>query len=179
MEMKLRSIPKEMFDETKRLEEIVGVIRKHNLVKNGLTPETLRRIIEDLGPTFIKIGQIMSSRTDILPKEYCEELEKLRAEVNPLPVQVIKKEIISELGKPIDELFRSIDEEPLGSASIAQVHAAILPDGRKVVIKVQRPYVADMMMKDFALLKKAAKMAKISQANQSKDGKNLAGESDS
>ncbi len=169
MEMKLRSIPKEMFDETKRLEEIVGVIRKHNLVKNGLTPETLRHIIEDLGPTFIKIGQIMSSRTDILPKEYCEELEKLRAEVNPLPVQVIKKEIISELGKPIDELFRSIDEEPLGSASIAQVHAAILPDGRKVVIKVQRPYVADMMMKDFALLKKAAKMAKISQANQTLD----------
>ena len=92
MEMKLRSIPKEMFDETKRLEEIAGVIRKHNLVKNGLTPETLRLIIEDLGPTFIKIGQIMSSRTDILPKEYCEELEKLRAEVKPLPVQVFTKQ---------------------------------------------------------------------------------------
>ena len=61
-EMKLRSIPKEMFDETKRLEEILSVIRKHNLVKNGLTPETLRHILEDLGPTFIKIGQIMSSR---------------------------------------------------------------------------------------------------------------------
>ena len=74
-EMKLRSIPKEMFDETKRLEEIAGVIRKHNIVKNGLTPENLRHILEDLGPTFIKIGQIMSSRTDVLPKEYCEELE--------------------------------------------------------------------------------------------------------
>lgn len=166
MEMKLRSIPKEMFDETKRLEEIAGVIRKHNLVKNGITPEGLRHVLEDLGPTFIKIGQIMSSRTDVLPKEYCEELEKLRADVKPLPVETIKKEISTELGRPAEELFLSIDEEPLGSASIAQVHAAVLPDGRKVVIKVQRPYVADMMMKDFSLLLKAARMAKISPVNQ-------------
>jgi ubiquinone biosynthesis protein len=127
-----------MFDETKRLEEIAGVIRKHNLVKNGLTPESLRHVLEDLGPTFIKIGQIMSSRTDVLPREYCEELEKLRADVKPLEIDVIKKEIENELGRPVSELFQSIDEKPLGSASIAQVHAAILPDGQKVVIKVQR-----------------------------------------
>ncbi len=168
-EMKLRSIPMEMFDETKRLEEILGVIRKYNLVKNGLTPETLRHILEDLGPTFIKIGQIMSSRGDVLPKEYCEELELLRAEVKPLEIDVVRKEIENELGKPINELFKSIDEKPLGAASIAQVHAAVLPDGRKVVIKVQRPYVADMMMKDFALLSKAAKMAKITPVNQTID----------
>ncbi len=168
-EMNLRNIPKEMFDETKRLEEILAVIRKHNIVKNGLTPENLRHILEDLGPTFIKIGQIMSSRGDFLPKEYCEELEKLRADVKPLDIEIIKKEIESELGKPIDELFKSIDEKPLGSASIAQVHAAVLPDGRKVVVKVQRPYVADMMMKDFALLTKAARMAKISPVNQTVD----------
>ena len=73
------------------------------------------------------------------------------------------------MGRPVSELFQSIDEKPLGSASIAQVHAAILPDGQKVVIKVQRPYVADMMMKDFALLTKAAKMAKISPVNQTVD----------
>ncbi len=169
LEMKFKSIPKEMFDETKRLEEIAGVIRKHNLVKNGLTPESLRHVLEDLGPTFIKIGQIMSSRTDVLPREYCEELEKLRADVKPLEIDVIKKEIENELGRPVSELFQSIDEKPLGSASIAQVHAAILPDGQKVVIKVQRPYVADMMMKDFALLTKAAKMAKISPVNQTVD----------
>ena len=168
-EMKLRSIPREMFDETKRLEEILSVIRKHNIVKNGLTPENLRHILEDLGPTFIKIGQIMSSRGDFLPKEYCKELELLRADVKPLDIEIIKKEIESELGKPINELFKSIDEKPLGSASIAQVHAAVLPDGRRVVIKVQRPYVADMMMKDFALLTKAAKMAKISPINQTID----------
>ena len=145
-EMKLRSIPKEMFDETKRLEEILTVIRKHNIVKNGLTPENLRHILEDLGPTFIKIGQIMSSRGDFLPKEYCEELELLRADVKPLDIETVRKEIENELGAPIDTLFKSIDEKPLGSASIAQVHAAVLPDGRKVVIKVQRPFVADMMM---------------------------------
>ena len=168
-EMKLKNIPKEMFDETKRLDEIVGVIRKYNLVKNGLTPENLRHILEDLGPTFIKIGQIMSSRTDVLPKEYCEELELLRADVKPLEIDIIKREIENELGRPVEELFLSIDEKPLGSASIAQVHAAVLPDGQKVVIKVQRPYVADMMMKDFALLSKAAKMAKISPVNQTVD----------
>ncbi|MBR6094613.1 MAG: AarF/ABC1/UbiB kinase family protein [Lachnospiraceae bacterium] len=167
--MKFKSIPKEMFDETKRLEEIAGVIRKHNLVRNGLTPENLRQILEDLGPTFIKIGQVMSSRTDVLPKEYCEELEKLRADVKPLDIDIIRKEIENELGRPVSELFQSIEEKPLGSASIAQVHAAILPDGQKVVIKVQRPYVADMMMKDFSLLSKAAKMAKISPVNQTVD----------
>ena len=146
MEMKLKQIPKEMYEETKRLDEILEVIRKHNLVKNGLTPENLRHLLEDLGPTFIKIGQIMSSRTDVLPAEYCAELEKLRAEVTPLPIDVIKGEIENELGRPADELFASIDETPLGSASIGQVHAAVLPNGDKVVIKVQRPYVADMMM---------------------------------
>ena len=111
----------------------------------------------------------MSSRGDFLPKEYCEELEKLRADVKPLDIDIIKKEIENELGKPIGELFKSIEEKPLGSASIAQVHAAILPDGRKVVIKVQRPYVADMMMKDFALLSKAARIAKISPVNKTVD----------
>lgn len=165
MEMKLKNIPREMFDESKRLEEITAVIRKHALVRNGLTPESLRHLLEDLGPTFIKIGQIMSSRTDVLPAEYCRELELLRSEVTPLPIDVIQKEIESELGKPISELFASLEEKPLGSASIAQVHAATLPDGRRVVVKVQRPYVADMMMKDFALLEKAAKMLKISPVN--------------
>ncbi|MCR5848081.1 MAG: AarF/ABC1/UbiB kinase family protein [Lachnospiraceae bacterium] len=168
-EMKLKNVPREMFDETKRLEEILSVIRKHEIVKTGLTPEKLRHILEDLGPTFIKIGQIMSSRGDFLPKEYCEELELLRADVKPLDIEVIKKEIENELGAPVDKLFKSIDEKPLGSASIAQVHAAVLPDGRKVVIKVQRPYVADMMMKDFALLSRAAKMAKITPVNQTVD----------
>ena len=169
MEMKLRQVPKEMYEETKRLDEIMEVIRKHKLVRNGLTPETLRHLLEDLGPTFIKIGQIMSSRQDILPAEYCAELEKLRADVSPLSIDVIKKEIETELGRPVEELFASIDEKPLGSASIGQVHAAVLPDGQKVVVKVQRPFVADMMMKDFGLLAKAAKMVRRVPVNETVD----------
>jgi len=169
LEFKLKSIPKEMFDESKRLEEIIGVIKKHNIAKNGLTPEVLRSILEDLGPTFIKIGQIMSSRTDILPKAYCEQLEMLRADVKPLEIDVIRNEIENELGIKIEDVFQSIDEKPLGSASIGQVHAATLLDGRRVVIKVQRPYVADMMVKDFALLSRAAKMFKFAPINETVD----------
>ncbi len=167
--MNLKKIPRELFDESRRLEEILSVIKKHKIVKNGLTPENLRSIIEDLGPTFIKIGQIMSSRTDVLPKEYCEQLELLRADVKPLSIETIKEEIETELGKKIEEVFASIDEKPLGSASIGQVHSATLLDGRKVVIKVQRPYVADMMMKDFALLSKAATMLKLAPVNNTID----------
>lgn len=169
LRMNLKNIPRELFDESKRLEEILAVIKKHQVVKNGLTPETLRHILEDLGPTFIKIGQIMSSRTDVLPKEYCEQLEMLRAEVKPLTIETIRQEIENELGKKIEEVFSSIDEKPLGSASIGQVHSATLLDGRKVVIKVQRPYVADIMMKDFALLSKAAKMMKLAPVNNTID----------
>ena len=131
-EFNLKKIPRDLFDESKRLEEIIGVIKKYQIVKNGLTPETLRKILEDLGPTFIKIGQIMSSRTDVLPKEYCEQLEMLRAEVKPLSIEVIRGEIENELGKKIEDVFESIEEKPLGSASIGQVHAATLKDGRKV-----------------------------------------------
>ena len=168
-EFNLKKVPRDLFDESKRLEEIIGVIKKYQIVKNGLTPETLRKILEDLGPTFIKIGQIMSSRTDVLPKEYCEQLEMLRAEVKPLSIEVIRGEIENELGKKIEDVFESIEEKPLGSASIGQVHAATLKDGRKVVIKVQRPYVADIMMKDFALLSKATNMLKLAPVNNTID----------
>ena len=97
--MNLKKIPRELFDESRRLEEILSVIKKHKIVKNGLTPENLRSILEDLGPTFIKIGQIMSSRTDVLPKDYCEQLELLRADVKPLSIETIKEEIETELGE--------------------------------------------------------------------------------
>lgn len=171
MDFRSKIVPKEIFDESKRLEEILGVIKKHKIVKNGLTPENLRSILEDLGPTFIKIGQIMSSRTDILPKEYCEQLEMLREDVKPLPIETIREEIENELGKKIEEVFSSIDEKPLGSASIGQVHSATLLDGRKVVIKVQRPFVAEIMMKDFALLNNAATMLKLAPVNNTIDFK--------
>ena len=113
-------------ENKKRLQEITQIIKKHNLVKNGLSPEVLRLLLEDLGPTFVKLGQIMSKRTDILPAAYCTELEKLCADSNPLPVDAITDVIEFEFGRPIEEIFQHFDTKPLGSASIAQVHALSL-----------------------------------------------------
>ncbi len=143
-----------------RLREMVEVLRARDIV-HGITPEKLRLILEDLGPTFVKLGQIMSMRPDFLPQEYCDELMKLQTEANPLPFSVIEKVIEQEYQRRWTRIFRSIDEEALGSASIAQVHRAVLLDGEKVVIKVQRPGVHDIMSKDIVLLKRAAGILKI------------------
>ena len=143
-----------------RLREMVEVLRVRDIV-HGITPEKLRLILEDLGPTFVKLGQIMSMSPDFLPQEYCDELMKLQTEANPLPFSVIEKVIEQEYQRRWTRIFRSIDEEALGSASIAQVHCAVLLDGEKVVIKVQRPGVHDIMSKDIVLLKRAAGILKI------------------
>lgn len=145
---------------SRRLNEIVSVLRKHDIM-HGLTPVKLRRILEDLGPTYVKFGQIMSMRSDMLPVEYTKELEKLRTEVAPLDYSVIKQAIEEELQQPIDEVFESISSEPLGSASIAQVHRAVLLNGDKVVIKVQRPHIYEVMEADIMLLRRACKFFKF------------------
>lgn len=146
----------------KRAAAILGVFAKHNFYSNGFTPEELRTTLEDLGPTYVKIGQIMSSRTDMLPKSYCLELEKLRSEVKPLPADLARAVIEQESGKTIEELYSEFRDEPLGSASIAQAHYGVLKDGTRVVTKVQRPGIADMMREDFVLLKKLAGMVSMS-----------------
>lgn len=138
----------------RRLKIIISILVKHEITK-GLTPEKLRLIIEDLGPTFIKIGQIMSMRRDIFPSEYCIELEKLRSQVTPMPFDEFIRIIEEEYDCPVDEVFRTINRFPLGSASIAQVHAAELVDGAKVVIKVQRPGIYKVMAQDVVLLNRA------------------------
>ncbi len=146
----------------KRSGEILSVFAKHNFYINGLTPEELRTTLEDLGPTYVKIGQIMSSRTDMLPKAYCQELEKLRSNVKPLDAAAARAVIERETGKSIDEIYSEFNDKPLGSASIGQAHYGVLKDGTRVVTKVQRPGIADMMRKDFVLLKKLAGMLNIS-----------------
>ena len=140
--------------EKKRSAEIMGILAKHNFYANGFTPEELRTTLEDLGPTYVKIGQIMSSRVDMLPESYCKELEKLRQNVKELDPEIAKAVIEQETGKKIDEIFSEFRDKPLGSASIGQAHYGVLKDGTKVVTKVQRPLIADMMRKDFVLLKK-------------------------
>ena len=156
LERLLADALKEDKKNTKRSAQMIGVLAKHNFYANGLTPVELRTTLEDLGPTYVKIGQIMSSRTDLLPESYCKELETLRQNVKELDPQIARAVIESETGKKIDEIYREFRDEPIGSASIGQVHYGVLLDGTKVVTKVQRPLIAEMMQKDFELLKKLA-----------------------
>ena len=147
--------------QRKRLPQILGVFGKHNFFAGGLTPVELRTTLEDLGPTYVKIGQIMSSREDMLPKAFCDELGKLRQNVKPLDPAVARAVIEEETGKKISEIYKEFRDEPLGSASIGQVHYGVLKDGTRVVTKVQRPLIADMMRKDFVVLKKLADLLKV------------------
>jgi len=144
----------------RRLKKIISILVRHEINK-GLTPEKLRLIIEDMGPTFVKIGQVMSMRPDILPIDYCKELEKLRSQVKPMPYEVVMNIMKEEYGKPVLEVFRKFNKESLGSASIAQVHSAVLKDGSKVVVKVQRPGIYHIMAQDIALLNRAASILNI------------------
>ncbi|MGZ3653195.1 MAG: ABC1 kinase family protein, partial [Bdellovibrionota bacterium] len=104
-------------------------------------PERLRLCFEELGPTFIKLGQLLSSRSDLLPENYVRELSKLQDRVTPLPFTVIRNSVERELGAPVAEIFSHFSHEPLASASIGQVHEATLKDGTQVVVKVQRPAI--------------------------------------
>ena len=139
-----------------RSREILSIFARHGFFINGLTPVELRSTLEDLGPTYVKIGQILSSRTDMLPEAFCKELEKLRSNVAPLEASVVRAIIESETGRAIDDIYAEFRDEPLGSASIAQAHYGVLADGTKVVTKVQRPGIAEMCAQDFVLLKKLA-----------------------
>jgi ubiquinone biosynthesis protein len=114
--------------------------------------EHVRLAAEDLGATFIKIAQIVSTRADIIPPEYQRELAKLQDQAAPAPVEGIKQIIVDELGAPLSSLFASFDPKPLASASIGQAHAATLPDGTEVVVKVRRPGVVEQIYEDLDIL---------------------------
>ena len=152
-------------DNRQRLMEIVEVVRRHEITK-GITPDKLCAIIEELGPTFIKLGQILSMRSDILPKAYCEALTRLRSDVAPIPFEQVKAQIENAYGRPLEEVFSSFDQQALGSASIAQAHAATLQTGEKVVVKVQRQGIHEVMSRDILLLKQACKLLKYAPVNE-------------
>jgi ubiquinone biosynthesis protein len=111
-----------------------------------------RALLAELGPTFTKLGQLLSTRPDFLPAAWIEELEKLQDDCPPIPVSEVRAEIERGMGKPVAALFASLDEAPLASASIAQVHLATTHGGERVVVKVQRPDIRARVESDLALL---------------------------
>ena len=136
-----------------RLKEIINIVNKYNY-DDGITPDIVVNILQDLGPTFVKLGQIASQQSDYMPAEYCEALAKLRSNVAPMDMETVYAQIEKYLGKPANELFASFSEKALGSASIAQVHKATLHDGTVVAVKVRRPGVVETVARDFALIEK-------------------------
>ena len=123
-------------------------------------PEKLRKALEHLGPIFIKFGQVLSTRPDLIPSDITKELSKLQDDVEPFAWKDAKGFIEEQLEQPLDEIFNYIDEKPLASASVAQVHAAELKDGREVVIKVLRPGIKKIVKRDLELMRSVAKLAR-------------------
>ena len=121
-------------------------------------PQRLRIALEELGPTFVKLGQVLSTRPDLLPPAYIAELARLQDAVPPAPWEWVRAQIEAELGAPIDDVFATLDPEPLAAASLAQVHAATLPDGAEVVVKVQRPDIEATINVDLDILADAARL---------------------
>jgi ubiquinone biosynthesis protein len=119
-------------------------------------PERMRMAIEELGTSFVKLGQILSTRADLLPPAYTQELSKLQSSLKPLPIEVMKNVISNELGRPTVELFKSFNPDPIGIASIGQVYACILTDGSDAVIKVQKPGVPELVEEDMYILGRSA-----------------------
>lgn len=115
-------------------------------------PERIRLVFEELGPTFIKLGQLLSTRPDILPEEYIEEFRKFQDKVPPFPFEKAVQQIERELKSPIGSLFQKVEEGPIAAASIAQVHLAVLLDGREVVVKVQRPGIEHTVDTDIGIM---------------------------
>jgi len=118
----------------------------------------LRQALEDLGPIFVKFGQLLSTRRDILPLDIADELAKLQDRVPPFPSELAIAELEKAYGKPVDQVFASFVREPVASASVAQVHFAVLPDGREVAVKILRPGIQPVIEHDIALLQVAANL---------------------
>ena len=141
-----------------RIGEIFKLLRKYE-VWNDITPVRLRCLLEELGPMFVKMGQILANRSEILPQRFCDELGKLRTDVDPVPFDTIRECLAAEYRRPLDEVFSWMDEEPLGSASLAQVHRARLVTGEDVAVKVQRPGAQQIMAQDIDIMRSIVRVA--------------------
>ena len=151
-----------------RLKEIITVMRKYHFISNFYhqrDPEAICNALQELGPTFIKLGQILSTRPDLVSTDYAQALRKLQDQVKADPFTSVEQTFEEASGKQIAQVFKSFDPEPFASASIGQVHRAVLLDGTPVVVKVQHPTVTQLVNTDLALLRRAVKMVKYVPAN--------------
>ncbi|UCG37827.1 MAG: hypothetical protein JSV00_06365, partial [bacterium] len=139
----------------------------------GSVGERLRMALEELGPTFIKLGQLLATRPDLLPPDIIAQFQRLQRHVPPLPFSQIRPVIEQELGAPLESLFASFDEEPMGSASIAQVYRARLPWGRDAAVKVIKPGIEKQVMADLDILETLAVMLenRVEESRQFRPGK--------
>lgn len=160
--------------DRKRLAEIMRVVSRYGLdtvlarvgAGSGLddpdatsAPERTREALETLGPAFIKLGQILATRPDLLPPEWIAELEKLQSGARPLPFETLRGQVEAALGAVPETAFARFDTQPLAAGSIAQVHRAALPDGREVVVKIRRPDVRPKVEADLRLIAELARTA--------------------
>jgi ubiquinone biosynthesis protein len=122
------------------------------------TPIKMRLMLQELGPTYVKMGQIVSSRADVLPPDWEVEMNKLQSDVPPFPYEQVEEEIQSELGDSPQEVYAYFAEEPFAAASTAQVHRATLPSGEDVVVKVQRPGIRNQVKADLGIMGNAARV---------------------
>jgi ubiquinone biosynthesis protein len=120
----------------------------------------LRELLDELGPTFVKFGQLLSMRPDVLPPDIIAELRGLQDDVSPFPYEQVEEVILADLGQPVERVFREFDPVPMAAASIGQVHRATLPNGRDVVVKVQRPGAPRQIEADLNLMYQAARLAR-------------------
>lgn len=121
-------------------------------------PVRIRMVAEELGPTFVKLGQLLSTRSDILPPEYLVELRKLQDQVPPFPFSQVREIIEKELGRSLETIFKSFEEFPTAAASIGQVHRAVLPGEEEVIVKVQRPNIQKTIEQDLDILEEIASL---------------------
>lgn len=148
-------------------DDLVNRLRIHQYIEVGLqlftqreraqvqaltTPQRARKVLEELGPTFVKLGQVLSTRPDLIPIELADELAELQNNVAPFPFEQVREIVEAELGRPLNEVYEKFEETALAAASIGQVHRATLRDGEEVVVKVQRPNIERVIEVDLEIL---------------------------
>ena len=153
----------EELSKTQRLKEITSILRQHSFISNfyhQTNPDEILATFQELGTTFIKLGQMLSTRPDLVSPEYITALRTLQDKVPADDYQTVAQIFRTETGKSLDEVFKTFEHQPFASASVGQCHYATLPDDTKVVVKIQHPAVSQLIKVDLALFKKAIKLLK-------------------